>query len=45
MWNAGETVKSVKRMQVLQQTRGVKVVTGHDPVAWKDFKQAPEYYD
>lgn len=45
MWNAGETVKSVNRMRFLQETQDVKVVTGHDPVAWKTFKQAPEYYD
>ena len=45
MWSAGETVKSVNRMRFLQETQDVKVVTGHDPVAWKTFKQAPEYYD
>ena len=45
MWNAGETVKSVNRMRILQETQGVTVVTGHDPVAWKKFRQAPEYYD
>jgi N-acyl homoserine lactone hydrolase len=45
MWNAGETVRSVNRMRLLQETQGVKVVTGHDPEAWKEFKQAPEYYD
>lgn len=45
MWNAGETVKSVNRMRILQETQGVTVVTGHDPVAWKKFRQAPEFYD
>jgi glyoxylase-like metal-dependent hydrolase (beta-lactamase superfamily II) len=45
MWNAGATVRSVNRMRLLQETQGVKVVTGHDPEAWKEFKQAPEYYD
>jgi len=45
MWNAGETVKSVNRMRLLQETQGIKVITGHDPEAWKTIKQAPEYYD
>ena len=45
MWNAGETVRSVNRMRFLQETRGVKVVTGHDPMAWPEYEQAPEYYD
>ena len=45
MWNAGETVKSVQRMKNLRDLYGAAIVTGHDPIAWKDFKKAPEYYD
>jgi len=45
MWNAGETVRSVQRMKNLQELYGATIVTGHDPEAWKTFKQAPEYYD
>lgn len=45
MWNAGETVRSVNRMRHLQAAKGVTVMTGHDPVAWKSIRQAPEYYD
>ena len=37
MWNAGETVKSVQRMKNLRDLYGAAIVTGHDPVAWKDF--------
>ena len=45
MWNAGETVRSVERMRLLQDAHGVIVMTGHDPEAWKSVKQAPLYYD
>jgi N-acyl homoserine lactone hydrolase len=45
MWSAGEMVRSVERMRLLQDTQGVKIVTGHDPLAWKSFKLAPFYYD
>jgi len=45
MWNAGETVRSVQRMKNLRDLIGATIVTGHDPDGWKQFKQAPEYYD
>ncbi len=45
MWSAGETVKSVQRMKNLQEMYGATIVTGHDPEGWKQYKQAPEYYD
>ncbi|NTW36566.1 MAG: beta-ketoacyl-ACP synthase 3 [Syntrophobacteraceae bacterium] len=45
MWNAGETVRSVQRMKNLRDLYGATIVTGHDPEAWKQFKQAPGYYD
>jgi N-acyl homoserine lactone hydrolase len=45
MWNAGETVSTVQRMKNLQEFYGARIVTGHDPEAWKQFKQAPHYYD
>lgn len=45
MWSAAEMVSSVERMRFLQDTQGVKIVTGHDPLAWKSFKLAPAYYD
>jgi N-acyl homoserine lactone hydrolase len=45
MWNAGETVRSVQRMKNLRELCGATIVTGHDPDAWKQFQQAPAYYD
>jgi len=44
-WNPGEVVKTVQRMKILREFYGAQIVTGHDPEAWKGFKQAPEYYD
>jgi len=45
MWNASETVRTVQRMKFLQDTQGVTIIPGHDPEAWKEIKQAPEYYE
>jgi len=44
-WNFGESVKSVEKMKALQKLYGAQIVTGHDPEAWKAFKQAPKYYE
>lgn len=44
VWGPTETVKSIQTMRYLQDQHGVKIVTGHDPTAWKEFKKAPDYY-
>lgn len=45
----GLSVDSHAVVKTMQRTRhlkdlGVKIITGHDPVAWKAFKKAPEAY-
>jgi glyoxylase-like metal-dependent hydrolase (beta-lactamase superfamily II) len=46
MWSAYETEKTVNRIKnFIQDLNGAKIITGHDPEAWKEIKQAPEYYD
>jgi hypothetical protein len=32
-------------MKNLRDLLGATIVTGHDPVAWKKFRQAPKFYD
>jgi N-acyl homoserine lactone hydrolase len=44
-WHFGETLKSVQRMKLLKDLHGVQIVTGHDPDAWKAYKQAPNFYE
>jgi len=44
-WNFGESVKSVERMKNLRALYGAQIVTGHDPIGWKAYKQAPKFYD
>lgn len=39
-----ETVKTIERFRMMQQ-QGVKIITGHDPVAWESFKKAPDFYE
>lgn len=43
--SAIDTVRSVRKLRALAEATGAKVVTGHDPEAWKDLKKAPDYYD
>lgn len=38
------TVQSIQTMRFLRD-KGVVIITGHDPEAWKKFKQAPSYYE
>ncbi len=45
VWSPHDAVVSVKKMRRLRRVYGVKIITGHDPVAWTTMKQAPEYYD
>jgi len=37
----------IKNLQVFNdlRSRGVKIVPGHDPIAWAGFKKYPEYYE
>ncbi|MFZ7102536.1 MAG: N-acyl homoserine lactonase family protein [Peptococcaceae bacterium] len=39
-----QAVQSVRTMRNLRD-QGVKIITGHDPEAWKEFKQAPAFYE
>jgi N-acyl homoserine lactone hydrolase len=40
-----DTVRSVRKLHRIAERSGSTVVTGHDPDAWPNFKQAPEFYD
>jgi len=44
-WSPRLSLQSIKMMKHLRDEMGVKIITGHDPVAWKQYKKAPEYYD
>jgi glyoxylase-like metal-dependent hydrolase (beta-lactamase superfamily II) len=43
--SAVDAVRSVRKLHRIARRSGSLVVTGHDPVAWPRFKQAPEFYD
>jgi glyoxylase-like metal-dependent hydrolase (beta-lactamase superfamily II) len=40
-----DTVRSVRKLHRIAERSNSTVVTGHDPEAWPQFKQAPEFYD
>jgi glyoxylase-like metal-dependent hydrolase (beta-lactamase superfamily II) len=44
-WNFGECERTMQRIRLLREAQGVRIVAGHDPVAWKQFKQAPSFYE
>lgn len=37
------TVKTIQMIRTLRE-QGVNIVVGHDPVEWKKFKKAPDFY-
>jgi N-acyl homoserine lactone hydrolase len=43
--SAVDTVRSVRKLHRIAARSNSTVVTGHDPDAWANFKQAPEFYD
>lgn len=44
VWNAEDSIKTIDWIRKMQSDNNVEVVTGHDPTAWKRYKQAPKYY-
>ena len=40
-----DAVQSIRKTRDLQQVKGVRIIAGHDPVAWAKFKLAPAYYE
>jgi glyoxylase-like metal-dependent hydrolase (beta-lactamase superfamily II) len=44
VYSPPETVKSINKTRNLRRVHGVRIITGHDPVAWPRLKLAPEYY-
>jgi N-acyl homoserine lactone hydrolase len=43
--SAVDAVRSVQKLHRIARRSSSTVVTGHDPDAWPQFKQAPEFYD
>ena len=44
-WNFGECERTMQRIRKLRDAENVRIITGHDPEAWKQIKQAPHYYE
>src|SRR5919197_9030 len=45
MTSAIEMSRSVAKLRRIADRSGSTIVTGHDPEAWPEFRQAPEFYD
>lgn len=44
VWSAENSISTINWIKKMQTEKNVEVIAGHDPVAWKRFKKAPEYY-
>jgi len=42
-WSESESIKTLEFIKKMQ-AENIEIVVGHDPVAWKQFKKAPEFY-
>lgn len=43
-WNSEMAVRAIEKLQHMQSI-GMHIIMGHDPVAWKTLKIAPDYYE
>ena len=43
-WNMEESVKSIRKVRHIRDTKNAFLLTGHDPGCWSEIKHAPEYY-
>lgn len=44
VWNAEASINTVNWIKKMQNDKNVEVIVGHDPIAWRKMKKAPEYY-
>jgi len=45
VWDAELSMNVLKKLQEMQKDSNITIITGHDPLAWGNYKQAPEFYD
>jgi len=45
VYSPPDAVKSIKRIRNLRRDHGVRIITGHDPIAWPGFRLAPGSYE
>lgn len=43
VWGEEESIKTLEFIKGMQ-AQGAEIIVGHDPIAWKKFKKAPEFY-
>jgi N-acyl homoserine lactone hydrolase len=44
VWNPSEAIRTIRRLRHARDACGIKIITGHDPTAWQNFKKAPAFY-
>ena len=45
VYSPPDAVASIRKTRELQRLHGVRIITGHDPLAWAGFAKAPAWYD
>lgn len=43
VWGEAESIKTLDFIKKMQ-TENIEIIVGHDPIAWKKIKKAPEFY-
>jgi glyoxylase-like metal-dependent hydrolase (beta-lactamase superfamily II) len=43
-WNTEMAIRAIEKLQHMQSA-GMHIIAGHDPVAWKTLKTAPDFYE
>lgn len=43
VWGEKESIETLEFIKKLQ-AKNTEIIVGHDPIAWKNFKKAPEFY-
>ncbi|MDR2124966.1 MAG: N-acyl homoserine lactonase family protein [Desulfovibrio sp.] len=44
-WNFGDCERTMQRIRHLRDAQGVRVIAGRDMHSWRQFKQAPYFYE
>ena len=44
VWDSKKSIDTMDWIRKLQKKINMDIIVGHDPVAWKRFNKAPEYY-
>ena len=45
VWSSPDTLKSINKLRYERSINNATIIPGHDPIAWKKYTKAPDYYE